>query len=127
MLMGNKSSHLTFEERYCIEKLLKAGCSSGFIAQVLNRGRSTISEEISMGGGKSLYEAKKANNISTLKQRNKKRESNRVLSNKRLQIFINSQLEEGLSPEVVAKKLKEQSDLLKVSAKVIRNYIKISK
>ena len=123
--MANKKEHLTYEERFCIEKLLKAGCSLLFIARTLDRGISTISKEVRKSGGKTGYQALIAKKRSYLKQYKKKEKSSKVLRNTSLQLFVDYNLSLGLSAEGVSNLLKDQISIPYASSKSIRKYVKL--
>ncbi|MFH1858756.1 MAG: helix-turn-helix domain-containing protein [Patescibacteria group bacterium] len=67
-IIRNKGKHLTKEERFCVEKLLKIGQSYQKIADALERGKSTIGEEVKNNGGREKYNAEKAHHRAYLKQ-----------------------------------------------------------
>jgi IS30 family transposase len=56
----NIYTHLCFGERKKIEKFLRKGKSIRAIARMLDRGISSISEEIKIGKTNGVYNAKKA-------------------------------------------------------------------
>ena len=122
--LKNKKKHLRKEERFCIEKMLRQGKSFAEIGRTLCRGLSTISEEVNGNGGRFQYHAKKAQHRSYLKQYRKKRNCNKVAMNAHLSRFVERKLEKGWSPETIRDRLKNQSGLIKASAKSIRKYIK---
>ena len=122
--MTNKKEHLSYEERFCIEKMLGVGNSIGVISHTLGRGLSTISQEISNNGGKRNYKALNAQNRSDNKQRGKKYDSNKIINSLKLRKFVDKQLKMGLSAEAVAAFLKQQVKLEYASSKSIRKYIK---
>jgi len=53
-------THLTYEERVIIQKLLKLNASCCEIAKQLNRGTNTIVVEVCKNGGRLEYNAEKA-------------------------------------------------------------------
>lgn len=69
----NKREHLLKEERFCIDKMKKAGFSSEEIAKTIGRGKSTIDEEIRRNGGIEAYDYKVAHHRAYLRQYRKKR------------------------------------------------------
>lgn len=121
--MANKRKHLTDKERFCIEKLLRRGKSFGEIARTLNRGLSTISEEVSANCGRSHYDARLAAQRAYWKQYRKKRHCNRVALDGHLVKFVDKNLRRGWSPETIAARLKKQSGLNYASGKSIRKFI----
>ena len=121
--LKNKRKHLEKEERFCIEKMLKQGKSFGEIARTLDRGLSTISEEVNENGGREEYSAKRADRRAHLKQYWKKKNCNKVAMNGHLSRFVEKSLRKGWSPETISARLKIQSGLPKVSGKSIRKFI----
>ncbi len=122
--MKNKQKHLLKEERFCIEKMKKAGFSSEEIAKTIGRGKSTVDEELRKNGGISKYEYKKAHHRAYLKQYRKKRTCMKVA----MDIGIRQKVEYYLfnyqwSPETISATLRMRHRL-NVSAKAIYKYIK---
>ena len=125
--MANKKSHLSYEERFCIEKMLRANLSITTISGALNRGISTITQEINKNGGKGNYVALKAQNTVNSKQHKKKQKYNKVLLNEAVKDYVNRYLKEGLSPEAISLLLEKEPELEYVSSKSIRKYFKNNK
>jgi transposase, IS30 family len=121
--MANKKKHLSDEERFCIERLLGVGESFSQIGRILNRGLSTISEEVKDNGGRERYRAKSAIIRAYFKQYRKKRNCNKVAMDGHLTRFVERKLEKGWSPEVISSRLKKQSGLNYASSKSIRKFI----
>jgi IS30 family transposase len=121
--MANKKKHLSDEERFCIEKMLRVGDSFGKIARTLGRGLSTISEEVNGNGGRKRYKAESAIRKAYWKQYRKKRDCNKVAMDGHLTRFVERKLEKGWSPEVISSRLETQSGLAYASAKSIRKFI----
>jgi IS30 family transposase len=121
--MANKKKHLSEEERFCIEKMCKAGDSFGKIARTLMRGLSTISEEVNANGGRDTYTAKKAHHRAYLKQYRKKKECSKVALNSDLSRHVEKRLAAGQSPETIAARLKEEKRHEYASGKAIRTFI----
>ena len=119
----NKKKHLLKEERYCIEKMCRAGDSFGQIARTLDRGLSTISEEVNANGGREKYDASKADHRAYLKQYFKKKECNKVALDGDLSRHIERELGKGQSPETISCRLKEEKRFEYASGKSIRKFI----
>jgi len=124
MNKGNKQGHLLKEERFCIEKMKKAGFSSEDIAKTIGRGKSTIDEELRKNGGTKAYNYERAHHRAYLKQYRKKRTCMKVA----MHIGIRKQVEHCLftyrwSPETISATLRVYHRL-EVSAKAIYKYIK---
>lgn len=121
--MANKKKHLSKEERFCIEKILRAGASFGNIARTLGRGVSTVSEEVNENGGRERYRASRAETRAYFKQYRKKRACNAVAMNGNTQRFVEKKLACRWSPEKIALRLKRQSGMGYASGKSIRRFI----
>ena len=121
--MVNKKKHLTCEERFTIEKMIKAGDTNTHIAEVLERGLSTISIEIKRNGGRNVYNAKRAQLRAYVRQYWKKKACNKVALNRHTLRFVEKCLVKGWSPEVIAKRLTRIPNYEYASAKSIRKYI----
>lgn len=123
MNKGNKQEHLSEKERFCIEKMRKAGFSSEDVARALGRGKSTIDEEIRKNGGLSAYDHQKAHHRAYLKQYRKKRTCLLVAMDTGIRQNVEYYLyEKDWSPETISAHLKRTHRLV-VSAKAIRKYI----
>ncbi len=122
--LKNKKKHLKKEERFCIEKMLKQGSSFSEIARILDRGLSTISEEVNENGRRRKYRAEMADHRAYLKQYWKKKNCNKVAMNSHLSRFVEKSLSKGWSPETISMRLEIQSGLPYASRKSIRKFIK---
>jgi transposase, IS30 family len=121
--LKNKKKHLSKEERFCIEKMLKRGKSFGEISRTLDRGLSTISEEVNANGGRKKYNAEQADHRAYLSQYWKKKNCNKVAMDGHLSRFVEKSLSKGWSPETISSRLEIQSGLKYASAKSIRKFI----
>jgi IS30 family transposase len=121
--LKNKKKHLSGEERFCIERMLRVGKSLIDIAKTLGRGKSTITEEVERNGGRKKYQAEVAIRRAYWKQYRKKRNCNKVALDGHLTKFVEKKLEAGWSPESISCRLKRQSGLKYASKKSIRKYI----
>lgn len=122
--MANKRKHLSGVERFCIEKMCRAGDSFGKISRTLDRGLSTISEEVNGNGGREKYQAEKAIRKAYWKQYRKKKDCNKVACDGHLSKFVENKLKAGWSPGNISARLEVQSGLQYVSEKSIRKFIK---
>ncbi|MFT5037035.1 MAG: IS30 family transposase [Candidatus Azotimanducaceae bacterium] len=123
MNKGNKREHLSEKERFCIEKMRKAGFSSEDVARVLGRGKSTIDEDIRKNGGVSAYDHQKAHHKAYLKQYRKKRACMKVAMHIGIRQNVEYYLyEKDWSPETISAELWTAHKLI-ASAKAIRKYI----
>jgi transposase, IS30 family len=121
--MANKKKHLSFEERFCLKRMLVAGETFTEVARVLTRGLSTVSEEVNENGGRKNYDPRLAHQRAYWKQYRKKRHCNKVALDYHLLHFVDKQLRRGWSPETIASRLKHQSGLGYASGKSIRKFI----
>jgi len=123
MKNGNKREHLLKEERFCIEKMKKAGFSSEQIAKTIGRGKSTVDEEIARNGGIAAYNYEDAHKQAYLKQYHKKKDCLRIAMDSGLchltEYYL---LIKDWSPDTIAATLWFRHKL-KVSAKAIYKYI----
>lgn len=119
--MKNKKKHITKEERFCIEKMLKNSQTLRSIASVLERGVSTISEEIKKNGGRDKYYAEKAHNRAYRKQHLKKQNCMKVATDSFLAAYVEKKLRRYISPERISGRLK-RNYARGVSAKAIRKF-----
>lgn len=128
MKKGNKKSHLSREERIKLEGLLATTLSYQDIATVLNRGKSTLCEEVKRNGGRKRYDGKRAHRRAYFRQYRKKRDCNMVAISRFLTRFIEKSLTFGWSPERIASRLrflkKINHAVEYASGKSIRGYIK---
>ena len=122
--LKNKKKHLQKEERFCIQKMLKQRKSFSEIGRTLDRGLSTISEEVNENGGRENYNAKRASNRAYLKQYWKKKNCNKIAMDGHLTRFVEKNLAKGWSPETISCRLYIQSGLPYASRKSIRKFIK---
>ena len=121
--LKNKKKHLSDEERFCIEKMLGVGENFVDIGKALDRGKSTICEEVKANGGRKKYRAKTAIRRAYWKQYRKKRNCNKVALDGHLTKFVEKKLEAGWSPGAISARLEIQSGLQYASEKSIRKFI----
>jgi IS30 family transposase len=123
--MKNKKLHIKKEERFLIEKMLKAGKGVTEIARLLERGISSISEEVSRNGGKTNYSSGTAHIRAIERQESKKANQNKVAKSSKLQNLILKYNQQGMSPEKISVLLKSKKQkTLDVSPKSIRKYLR---
>jgi IS30 family transposase len=123
MAQGNKREHLLKEERFCIEKMKKAGFSSEQIAKTIGRGKSTVDEELAKNGGIANYQYEVAHQRAYLKQYHKKKTCLKVAMDTGMSHLIEYYLcIKDWSPDTIAATLWLRHNL-KVSAKAIYKYI----
>ncbi len=121
--MSNKKSHISYEERFCIERLLKANCSVSFISRILERGVSTINKEIKLNSINSMYVAAKAQERANNGQRVKKQMANKVVKSHALRLEVDRMIKAKMTPEKISRELLGSESVYRVSSKSIRKYI----
>jgi len=94
------------------------------IAKALNRGESTISEEIRRGKVNGTYKADKAQQKAYTRQYHKKKDCLKVSMDKEIQDKVINDIKKGISPEDISSELKsEKCALGYVSNKAIRKFL----
>ncbi len=122
--MTNKKKHISYEERFAIEKLINAGYPVREISRILDRGISTIHTEITDNSTQGKYVALEAQSRSILLQRNKKLRHNKIIKNPKLKKAVEELLLEGLSPEKVSEFISKKRSLPNISPKSIRKFLR---
>lgn len=118
-----RKGHLTKEERFCIEKLIKKDTGYRQISSILGRGLGTICDEVKKNGGKTSYSAERAHHRAYLRQYRKKRHCNKVATDRFLTSYVEARLKLLWSPERISGRLRLEYDI-GCSAKSIRKFIK---
>lgn len=122
--MGTRYKHLSKEERDLIAVLKATGCSMRGIGESLGRDKATISRELRRNAPeirKGYYLSHKA------QERAKERWSvshfrNR-LKNKEIRSYVEKRLKEGLSPELIAGRLRLDDPGSRISHEAIYQYV----
>jgi len=117
------NKELTYKERVSIETLLREGKSYREIASNINKGKSTVSDEVGKNGGKSGYNAERADRRHCLRRWRAKRNCNKVAMNRELSRYVEERLPLGWSPETISARLKDEAKLLYASGKSIRKFV----
>jgi transposase, IS30 family len=117
-----KYKHLCFEERFVIEKLLKAEVKIREIAKFLFRSPNTISREIKKNIVNGEYLAEKANHRSYVRRWRSKRQCLKVAMNRFLCRFVEQRLHKKWSPEQISGYLEEELGI-KCSTKAIYKFV----
>src|ERR1041385_7903713 len=117
-----KYKHLCFEERYVIEKLLKAKVKIREIAKFLLRSPNTISREIKKNLVNGEYLAKKAHKKAYFKRWRSKRQCLKVSMDRFILRFVEEKLHKRWSPEQISGYLEEELGI-KCSTKAIYKFI----
>jgi len=118
----NKYKHLSFEERFTIEKLWSADVAIREIATFLGRSPNTISRELNRNIVKGAYEAKKAQLKVNQRRWRAKRQCLKVALDSFLVNFVEAKLEKKWTPKQISGHLGEELNI-SCSAKAIYKYI----
>jgi IS30 family transposase len=116
-----KYNHLSFEERFVIEKLYVAGSAIRRISEFLNRSVNTISREIRKNMVDGIYDAKKANHKAYAARWRSKRQCLKVAMDSFLSVFVLEKLEKKWSPKQISGYLKREYGL-QCSSKAIYKF-----
>jgi IS30 family transposase len=116
-----KYHHLSFEERFVIEKLYSAGSAIRQIADFLGRSANTISQEIRKNTVNGLYEAEKAKHKAYASRWRAKQQCLKVAMSSFLSIFVEEKLEKKWSPKQISGYLRREYGII-CSAKAIYKF-----
>ena len=109
-----KYSHISYEERFVIEKLFNAKVSIRRISDFLKRSPGTISGEIRKNSTKGIYTAEKANKKAHFKRWKSKRQCLKVSMDRFLCRFVEDKLHKKWSPEQISGFLKEEMNMVMI-------------
>jgi transposase, IS30 family len=121
--MKKKYSHLSFEERFVIEKLVSARRAIREIAKFLSRSPNTVSSEIRKNMINGSYRAERANRRAYFRRYRSKHQCMKVVMDTYLHHFVDRKLRERWSPEQIAGYLKTEIGI-SCSAKAIYKFAK---
>lgn len=121
--MRKKGRHITLEDRILIEKLLLIKKPLSFIAALIRKGTSTISEEVKRNSYKGKYRAIKAQLEYKKRNNLKKSKISKVTSNEATRFWVLSKINEGLSSYKISNLSKENNNVLDLSRKAINKFI----
>lgn len=116
-----KYHHLSFEERFCIEKMYVAGSAIRRIAEFLGRSANTISREIKKNSVSGIYIAQKAKHKAYAKRWRSKRQCMKVAMSSFLSVFVEEKLEKKWSPKQISGYLKREYGI-RCSSKAIYKF-----
>lgn len=119
--MRKKYQHLSFEERFVIEKLYGADTEIRTIAEFLGRSPNTVSREIVNNSVRGDYSADKAKQKASMKRWRAKGQCLKVAMDSFLTVFVKDRLEEKWSPKQVSGYLKREMGTV-CSAKAIYKF-----
>jgi IS30 family transposase len=105
-------AHLSYEERFTIEKLLAASVSLRTIAKFLNRSPNTIAREVHTNSVKNVYGAGKAHGGAYVKRWRSKRQCLKIAMDMFLRRFVEKKLTERWSPEQISGYLRREMDIV---------------
>lgn len=120
----SKFTHLSSYERQRIQKYRKHLRGVRFIAEKLDRGVSSISDEIRLNSVNGEYLAEKAAQKARIRRWNSKLQSMKVVMDRDLRSFVIENILEDQSPEGISGRLKNvRKDLQYASTKAIYKFI----
>jgi IS30 family transposase len=117
-----KYTHLSFEERFVIEKLWTGGSVVRDIANYLGRSPNTISRELKKNMVNSIYNAKKAQLKVNQRRWRAKQQCLKVAMDSFLILFVESKLALKWSPKQISGYLRTELDI-SCSAKAIYKFV----
>lgn len=117
-----KYKHLSYEERFTIEKLFGADVAIREIAGYLRRSPNTVSREIRRNTVRGVYIACKAKQKAYARRWRSKRQCLKVAMNSFLVNFVEARLEEKWTPKSISGYLREELGV-SCSSKAIYKYI----
>lgn len=100
--------HLSFEERFCIERMYKVGLTIRRIAEFLGRSVNTVSREIRKNAVKGIYTAEKARHKTSMRRWRAKGQCLKVAMDSFLTVFVEEKLEKKWSPKQISGYLKKE-------------------
>ena len=122
--MRKNYEHISDSERRRIERLLESGKSMRTIAQRLDRGLGTISDEINRNKVKGVYDARKATHKAYVRRWRSKQQCLKVAVDAELKQYVSKHIEDEWSPELIAGRLKQVDRTLEyASTKAIYNFV----
>jgi transposase, IS30 family len=117
-------AHFCLYERRRIEKYLRKQKSLRFIADKLDRSKSSIFDEIEQNSVNGAYDAEKAHHKAYVKRKYSKVQSMKVVNDFRLWDFVETNIEDDQSPEGISGRLKNiEKHLPYASTKAIYKFV----
>lgn len=117
-----KFKHLIYEDRIVIETLLNKDKGIRYIADILGRPPSTISNEVKRNSVKGVYTAKKAKHKARVRRIYSKHQCMKVAMDTFIQRFVKEKINEKWSPREISGYLKLEYDI-NCSAKAIYKFV----
>ena len=119
-----KYHHIKKAERLEIAILLNKGYGVRNIAEVLNRGPGTISEEIKGNSVNGVYNPHKADHRAYVKRKYSKYQGMRIAKNKQLREYVEEKIKQDWSPQEIAGRIKKvETHILYASRGAIYKFI----
>jgi len=123
--MSKTFRHFSFEERNSIERWLAQQKRPRWIAGVLERSVSSISDEIRRNSVKGSYQASKAHHKAYVKRKNSKIQCLKVAMDTGLRDYVEVNIKNHQSPEGISGRLKQvEASMPYASAKAIYKFVK---
>jgi IS30 family transposase len=120
----SKFQHFCLYERQRIERYLKQKKSRQFIADKLERSKSSIVDEINRNSVNGIYDAKKANHKAYVSRRESKIQCLKVSTNLELRDFVETNIEVDQTPQGISGRLKNiEKKIEYASAKAIYKFV----
>ena len=116
-----KYHHLSFEERFVIEKMYVGGSVLTRIAEFLKRSVNTVSREIRKNSVNGIYSADKARHKAYAKRWRAKYQCLKVAMSSFLSVFVEEKLEKKWSPKQISGYLRREMNI-SCSAKAIYKF-----
>lgn len=126
MKKSNKKiyGHITYAERKEIKFYLDKGYSHKKIAEILKRGRNSISYEIKINSTNGVYDPDKADRKAKTRRKNSKYQGMKVVQNKELWDYVENKIKRYWSPENISDRIKNIDKNIKyISSKGIYKFL----
>ena len=119
-----KGKHLTKVERREIKILTDRGYSQREISRAMDRGKSSISEEIGRNSVDGIYDPEKASHKAYVRRKYSKYQGMKIVENVELRRYVEEKLYEDWSPKLIAGRLRDvEKGFARVSHEGIYKYI----
>jgi len=120
----SKFQHFCLYERQRIERYLKQKKSRQFIADKLDRSKSSVIDEINRNSVNGIYTAKKADHKAYVSRRESKIQCLKVSTNLELRDFVEANIEDDQTPQGISGRLKNVEKKIEyASTKAIYKFV----